>query len=192
VTGTESMREAVEIVEYEAPDLIITDVRLADDNGLYLAAINPKSIPIIVVTGYPDRGLEAEARDLGAEFLLKPVRPSELLAAVERRLLHANGETGLPMARRSPRRRPTCDLPATVGDMAVRIVDVSYDGVRVAGRLDPDVLSEPSLRLTFPTADVSVPVRVVWHQESPAGQTWGALVPDEWRPHWRQLVDSVS
>jgi DNA-binding response OmpR family regulator len=192
VTGTSSMREAVEIVESEPPDLIITDVRLADDNGLYLAAVNPSGIPVVVVTGYPDRGLETEARELGAEFLLKPFRPSELLAAVERRLLSATGGEGLPMVRRSPRRRPTADLPATVGDTSVRIVDVSYGGVRLIGRRDSGVLAQPSFRLSFPTAALSVPVQVVWHQESPAGQTCGALVPDEWRPHWRQIVDSVS
>jgi DNA-binding response OmpR family regulator len=192
VTGASSMREAIEIVESEPPDLIITDVRLADDNGLYLAAVNPGGIPVVVVTGYPDRGLESEARELGADFLLKPFRPSELLAAVERRLLCADGGEGVPMVRRSPRRRPTADLPATVGDTSVRIIDVSYSGVRLTGERDADILTQPSFRLSFPTAALSVPVRVVWHRESAAGQTCGALVPDEWRPHWRQLVDSVS
>ena len=49
----------------EAPDLLIADVRLAEFNGLQLIITSPRPIPVIVVTGFPDPAIEAEARRLG-------------------------------------------------------------------------------------------------------------------------------
>jgi len=192
VVETGSMAEAIDAVADDPPDLIITDIRLAEFNGLYLAAVNPRRIPVLVVTGFPDAGLEVEARELGADFLLKPVRPSQLLAVIERRLpLTTDGES-FSMARRWPRRRPTTYLPAQVDNTLVRVVDVSYGGMRLVGKRDARVLAKPSFRITFPTAALSVPVTVVWQQESDANRLCGATVPDEYQQDWRQLVDAVS
>jgi CheY-like chemotaxis protein len=192
VSESSSMTEALEHMASEPPDLVITDIRLAEFNGLYLAAVNPLRIPIVIVTGYPDAGLEAEARELGAEFLLKPVRPSHLLAVVERRLPLSPDSEEFAMARRWPRRRPTAELKARIDDTLVRVLDVSYGGLRLVGRRDSDVLAKRSFHVTFPKSTVSVPVRVVWQHDSDANRLCGATVPDEWQPHWRQLVDAVS
>jgi ActR/RegA family two-component response regulator len=54
------------------PHLLITEIRLDSYNGLHLIAMAPKPIPAIVITGYPDRAVEADARRLGAEYLAKP------------------------------------------------------------------------------------------------------------------------
>src|ERR1700704_3697604 len=43
------------------PDLLIADVRLGAFNGLHLVTTNPRSIPTIIVTGYPDPVLKANA-----------------------------------------------------------------------------------------------------------------------------------
>jgi len=192
VTDTGSMGDALEMLGDNPPDLIITDLRLAEFNGLYLAAVNPGRIPVVVVTGFPDPGLEAEARDLGADFLLKPIRPSHLLAVVERRLPLSTGGEGFSLARRWPRRRPTTDLPAQVDDTQVRVVDVSYGGMRLVGTREARALAKPSFRITFPTAALSVPVRVVWHHEHNEDRLCGATVSDEFQLHWRHLVDAVS
>lgn len=192
VVDTGSMNEALDLIAAEPPDLIITDLRLAEFNGMYLAAVNPLRIPIIIVTGYPDAGLETEARELGAEFLIKPVRPSLLLQVVERRLpLSPDGE-GFALARRWPRRRPTNELRARVGDTQVRVLDVSYGGLRLVGRRDCTDLTKRSFHITFSKSALSLPVRVVWQHDSDANRLCGATVPDEWQPHWRQLVDAVS
>ena len=68
------------------PDLLIVDVRLGEFNGLHLVATNRRSIPTIIVTGYPDPVLKANAQSLGAEYLLKPVSPAELMALVKAKL----------------------------------------------------------------------------------------------------------
>ena len=70
--------------QHEAPDLLIADLRLEGFNGLQLLHINPRPIPTIIVTGFPDEVLKAGAQLLGAEYLVKPVPPPALLAAIER------------------------------------------------------------------------------------------------------------
>jgi len=82
VVASESVQEGRSILEEDPPDLLITDVRLGAFNGLQLLAMSPRPIPTIVTTGFPDPVLEAEARQLGAKFLLKPVEPADLLALV--------------------------------------------------------------------------------------------------------------
>ncbi|HET9359796.1 MAG TPA: response regulator [Vicinamibacterales bacterium] len=192
VAETASMADALDIIQHDPPDLIITDIRLQEFNGLYLAAVNPLRIPVVIVTGYPDPGLEQEARNLGADFLLKPIRPSRLLTIVEQRLpLTTDGE-GFALARRWPRRRPTMELPAQVDNTQVRVLDVSYGGMRLVGGRDANFLSKQAFSITFPTAALSVPVRVVWKSESHTDRLCGATVPEEWQPPWRQLVDAVS
>lgn len=82
VVASESVQEGRSLLEEASPDLLITDVRLGAFNGLQLLAMSPRPIPTIVTTGFPDPVLEAEARQLGAKFLLKPVEPADLLALV--------------------------------------------------------------------------------------------------------------
>ena len=43
-------------------------------------------MPTIAITGFPDPVIEAQARQFGAMFLLKPFTSASLLAIVEKRL----------------------------------------------------------------------------------------------------------
>ncbi len=115
-------REGRRALEQERPDLLIVDLRLQGFNGLQLLHINPRPIPTIVVTGFPDDVLQGDARRLGAEYLVKPVDPAKLLGLVSRLL---DREPLAPSAaacraRPSPRIcqwrstpfRPGCSTPA--------------------------------------------------------------------------------
>lgn len=66
-------------------DLVIVDVRLGAYNGLQLVVL-AQSLPsppaAIVTSGFEDRVLEEEARQLAAPFFLKPVDPPQLLATI--------------------------------------------------------------------------------------------------------------
>ena len=77
---------ASEMPRQAPPDLLITDVRMDGYNGLQLAAMNERGIPVIVLTGFADRATELEAERFGATFQLKPVSPNELLQVVASRL----------------------------------------------------------------------------------------------------------
>ncbi len=69
-------------------DTILCDIRMPRLNGTqaiaYFRAEFP-SIPVIVLTGYPDIGLVTALMKQGiADYLLKPITKDELLAAVDR------------------------------------------------------------------------------------------------------------
>jgi DNA-binding response OmpR family regulator len=79
VVAADGVPEGRRVLEEARPDLLITDVRLGAFNGLQLIAMSRRPIPAIVTTGFPDPVLEAQARQCGAAFLLKPIEPAGLL-----------------------------------------------------------------------------------------------------------------
>jgi DNA-binding response OmpR family regulator len=83
VLATDSVPEGRRALEEGAPDLLIADVRLGEFNGLQLIAMSGRPIPAIVVTAFVDPALEADARRLGAHYLVKPIMPGVLLSLVE-------------------------------------------------------------------------------------------------------------
>ena len=63
------------------PDILITDVRVGEFNGLFLALLYRRLSPdgrAIVMTAYGDPVLQKEAAQMGAEFLMKPITLAEL------------------------------------------------------------------------------------------------------------------
>lgn len=67
-------------------DILITDVRLGPFNGLQLAIIARDRYPeigIIVISGYDDPVLQAEAAQIGARYLVKPVGFEQLLEVID-------------------------------------------------------------------------------------------------------------
>lgn len=76
----------------EKPNLIILDIRMPAGDGFSVAEKLKESkrmsrIPIIFVTGSPERDAEEKAQKLGARyFIKKPYDPEELLDAVRRAL----------------------------------------------------------------------------------------------------------
>jgi CheY-like chemotaxis protein len=174
------------------PHLLITDLRLQGYNGLQLIATCPRSIPSIVVTGFGDPVLETEARQMGAEYLVKPVALPALLEVITEKLTGDSQKVTHSRPRRWARKPITADLRASVDNAPVRIVDVSYGGVRFEFERLPGRWLPLSFDLALPTAHLSIGVDVVW--KSRTGESrWlcGATVSDN-RPMWRELVDAIS
>lgn len=191
VRGAESLKAARQAIDEDPPDLLITDVRLGEFNGLHLAAANRTQVPVIVVTGFPDPVLEEVARTFGADFLLKPVKPSELLARVEKILTPSTEQTFQP-SRRWPRKRVTTEVPAQVDMLPVRVVDISYGGLSLAANAAPSDAQRPAFQITFPAASLSVRGHVVWERSADDTWTCGVMVSEDTPPAWHQLVDRIS
>ena len=82
-TGT----ELVEACRLTQPDLVITDIKMPEMDGLEaVRAIRAeRPVPVIVITGYQDRAHLARASDEEvALYLLKPVKRADLEAAIAR------------------------------------------------------------------------------------------------------------
>ena len=123
-----TFEDATRILRTAPPDLLIADVRLGPFNGLQLVISSPQPIPAIIITGFADPVLEADARRRGADYVLKPVSPARLLDLVAQKLTAARPGFGTP--RRWERKPVIGGLPISVGDAPARIVDVSYGGLR--------------------------------------------------------------
>jgi two-component system response regulator HydG len=83
VETTGTVERAKALIDSGEYDLVLADGRLPDGSGMALAdRANARGIPSLIVTGY---AFDLMKEDLGRfDFLLKPVRPDELLQAVER------------------------------------------------------------------------------------------------------------
>jgi len=67
----------------QLPDVLLTDVRVGDFNGLQLAHLFRMQAPtgrIVVISGYDDPVIQRDAEALGATFLLKPIDLPQLVA----------------------------------------------------------------------------------------------------------------
>ena len=81
-TSARTFEEAAGALDAGQVDLLITDIRLGEHNGLQLVIRNGGQIPAIVMTGFDDPVLASEVRAQGATYLLKPFRLQELLDQV--------------------------------------------------------------------------------------------------------------
>lgn len=87
IVGDESDGElAYPMIIRERPDILITDIKMPFMDGLELSKLLKKDMPqlkIIIISGYSDFGYAQQAIDIGvSEYLLKPVTPIKLVAAV--------------------------------------------------------------------------------------------------------------
>jgi CheY-like chemotaxis protein len=191
VVTTGNFQEARRILREEPPDLLIADVRLGSFNGLQLVISGQKRVPAIVITGYADPVLEAEARRSGADYLVKPFDPERLLTIIRDKLGTLPAQYAVP---RRWRRRPVAGLTAQVGEHAARIVDVSYGGVKFEIRPADDAELPQSFLLKLPN-EMALQADLVW-KSILNDEMWvcGAAVwPEESSARqWFGLVDTMG
>jgi two-component system response regulator HydG len=88
VTTASGAVEAIKIIESSPVDLVITDLKMPEVNGLSLVRHiqeNHKNTGVMMITGYPSVEGAVEAVKSGAEeYLSKPFTDEELLSAVRR------------------------------------------------------------------------------------------------------------
>ena len=193
VVAVGTFAEGRTVLSQDQPDLLIADVRLGEFNGLQLLATTTRPTPAIIVTGYPDPVLESDARRMGADYLVKPVMPNELIELVRRKL----ATDGMPVftpARKWERKQVSGALPARVGNAPARILDISYGGLRLEMERRPERPVPASFLLDLPSSGLSVHVDVVWTTRL-GDEHWvcgGSVQPANLSPAWQGLVDAVA
>ncbi|MFM7874408.1 MAG: MtrAB system response regulator MtrA [Actinomycetota bacterium] len=146
--------EAVEIFRNSQPDLVLLDIMLPGSDGIEVCREIRKHstrVPIVMLTAKSDthdivKGLEAGADD----YMVKPFKPSELVARIRTRLRRAGGDINGNL---------------TIGDLAIDIVEhtVSRGGKEIPlTRLEFDLL----------VALAKEPGRV-FTREALLGEVWG-------------------
>ena len=183
---------AVEAVAIQQPALMIVEVRLGDFNGLHVLIRARASLPalrVILIDREFDPVLQLEAHRHGAIYLVEPINRDELLAHVSR----VQDEIASP--RRFARKRLAgVDLFAQVARENVRVLDLSYGGLRLEVADPCDVAAE--IDVSVPGSGLTVRARPVWTSPAPSGRFWCGAELAESNPQavsdWRKLVDSVS
>jgi CheY-like chemotaxis protein len=88
VTAVENGAAAMEIVENDPPDMVVTDLMVPGVDGIelitWLRRENGFKAPILVVSGHSDEKHQASALNAGADaFLAKPVTLNDFLRRVQ-------------------------------------------------------------------------------------------------------------
>lgn len=187
-----SVPSALKVMAEREPDLLITDIRLDSYNGLHLIAMAPRRIPAIVVTGFADASLEADAKKMGADYLLKPVATAALRELIARKLANAKRSLALIETRAEPRRLVTTPVSVSVGPLAARLLNVSDRGLELEVDWVVGVDLPASLTLRFVESDASVTVDVIW-KRAKNDTIWlcGAVVAEGSEPQWRALIKTL-
>lgn len=122
-------------------DLVISDLRLPDDDGIDLLKwLKEKdlSIPLIIMTGYAEIQTAVQAMKLGAaDYIAKPLNPDELLGKI-RELLGGDERRPAADERREPVRQPASDSLYIEGQS--RAARQLYEHVRLVAPTDMSVL----------------------------------------------------
>jgi two-component system response regulator YesN len=88
VGEAEHGREALELIEREPPDLVLTDIRMPGMDGIELAEhlyLSRLDIDLIILTGYEDFKYAQAALRYGAiDFLLKPCNEETLIGVLQK------------------------------------------------------------------------------------------------------------
>ena len=148
----ESVARELETNGFEALIADLEVVRVAD--ALHLLRNLGKNRPLIII-GDEDPVAQADAHRRKANYLARPVHKELALLALSLALAE-----GRP-ARRSLR-RPVARIPASVDGVESRILDISYDGIRLEVPEKHRTLLPPSFNVRVPLFRVSVLVQRVW------------------------------
>jgi DNA-binding response OmpR family regulator len=92
VTTAENGKQAIDLLDQQAFDLVYMDIRMPDMNGLEaLKLIHAKfaQLPVVLFTAQPDLNTAVEALRNGAsDYLLKPLKPEEIIERTKSILAH--------------------------------------------------------------------------------------------------------
>jgi two-component system, OmpR family, phosphate regulon response regulator PhoB len=132
VIATATAPAAIAEVEKGAPDLVVLDISLGEDDGrLVLGQIRELGdLPVILISGKGDTADRVLGLRLGADdYLAKPFSPVELVARVESVMRRSQRPTPGPDGSASPDALDGAPAPGVAVNEATR--EVTVDGRRV-------------------------------------------------------------
>ncbi|MGD2047179.1 MAG: sigma-54 dependent transcriptional regulator [Gemmatimonadota bacterium] len=142
VLTAESAEDALDLLETEPVNVVVTDLQLPGRSGLELLADMSRdrpALPVILITAFGTVETAVEAIKAGAfDYVLKPFSVEELEALVERALeasqtpeavAEASGATELGMVAESPAMKRVVELVAQVAPAPTTVLVTGETGV---------------------------------------------------------------
>jgi ActR/RegA family two-component response regulator len=198
VFAAATFEDGKRLLKMHHPDVLITDIRLGAFNGLQLLLGDSEHTQAIVATAFSDHVLEAEARKLGAHFLLKPIVPAMLLDLIDE-LPDASLKRSAPPARpvrRWTRKPAPQGLAAKINSSRATVLDVSYGGLRLGFGDVPGRPLPTAFEVVLPDGSLAVPVELIWQNQTELGGVeCGVAVSSmnhETVRAWQGIVDAIS
>ena len=135
VRSSSSVSDAKRRLGEEAFDLVISDLRLPDSDGIdllkWLKSTHP-SLPLIMMTSYAEIQTAVQAMKLGAaDYIAKPLNPDELLGKIKE-LVHVE--------EKAPARGPVSSAPDLYIEGQSQAARQLYEHVRLVAPTDMSVL----------------------------------------------------
>ena len=135
VRSSSSVSDAKRRLGEEAFDLVISDLRLPDSDGIdllkWLRNTHP-SLPLIMMTSYAEIQTAVQAMKLGAaDYIAKPLNPDELLGKIKE-LVHVE--------EKAPTRVPVSSAPDLYIEGQSQAARQLYEHVRLVAPTDMSVL----------------------------------------------------
>ena len=135
VRSSSSVSDAKRKLGEEAFDLVISDLRLPDSDGIdllkWLKNTHP-SLPLIMMTSYAEIQTAVQAMKLGAaDYIAKPLNPDELLGKIKE-LVHVE--------EKAPARVPVSSAPDLYIEGQSQAARQLYEHVRLVAPTDMSVL----------------------------------------------------
>ena len=135
VRSSSSVSDAKRRLGEEAFDLVISDLRLPDSDGIdllkWLKSTHP-SLPLLMMTSYAEIQTAVQAMKLGAaDYIAKPLNPDELLGKI-RELAHVE--------EKAPARVPVPSAPDLYIEGQSQAARQLYEHVRLVAPTDMSVL----------------------------------------------------
>ncbi len=116
VQGASSAREALEVMEKEEFDIVITDLKMPEMDGIELIRRIREKSPstgIVVITGYPSQDSIKDALELGIiDYLPKPFSPQLLVDITEKAVAAVKATLGK-------------ERPAEEGDVEAKLKEIN-------------------------------------------------------------------
>jgi NADH-quinone oxidoreductase subunit E/NADP-reducing hydrogenase subunit HndA len=162
IEGALGGREAILKMEQGSLDLVFTDLKMPEVDGITLIRWIKKSRPnigIVIITGYPSQDTMKEALELGIiDYVPKPFTPSVLLDVTTRAVAWAAGRK--PAERKADEEFPPAmaeELDRVIRDYRHRpgcLIPVLQRAQEIVGFLPPLVQQRIARGLNMPEAEV--------------------------------------
>jgi DNA-binding response OmpR family regulator len=200
VIGVDSFQRAKTLLQAFPPGVVIAAVKLGAFNGLHLAtlcSVAHPGIPFVVTNDVYDPVLDAEARQVGAAYVVTTSTREEL-TRLSLKLVDSAHRSRVG-TRQWPRKNAPDSTFAKVAASEAKILDVSYSGVRLRVDAPRPLQEQPpeAFDIDLPQLSLSLRASRVWTAPDPAIPGWfcGADLtqndPNE-LGRWRDFVDSLN
>ncbi|MBI4690371.1 MAG: NAD(P)H-dependent oxidoreductase subunit E [Nitrospirae bacterium] len=162
VEGALGGREAILKIEQNSYDLVFTDLKMPEVDGITLIRWIKKSNPsigIVIITGYPSQDTIKEALELGIiDYVPKPFTPAVLVDVTKRAVEWTAGRK--PEEKKITEEFPpamAAELDRVINDYKIKpgcLIPVLQRAQEIVGYLPPIVQKRISKGLNIPQAEV--------------------------------------